>query len=608
MCGIVGYVGSKEAAPLLLDGLKRLEYRGYDSAGIATLCNGRFTISKSAGKLSALLEKMAGEKAPGSVGIAHTRWATHGPPTEQNAHPHTDCTGRIVAVHNGIFENFAERKADLKSRGHEFKSETDTEVFAHEVEEAFRGDLFAAVQTATKKLTGAYAVLVSSSAEPGVLVTAREGPPIAVGLGRNENWVASDPVALVPWTREVVFLEDGDVARVDAKNVRIVDAEGRPLERDSHHVLWDAVAAEKGGYRHFMAKEIHEQPTAVAETFGGKVSLETGELTLESPLLEPDRVAEFDRVLLLACGTSWHAALIGKFLIEGMARLPVEVDYGSEFRYRSPVVDERTLTIGISQSGETADTVAALSEARRAGSPIAAIVNVPGSQIARMADSVLPTHAGPEIGVASTKAFTTQLAVLFLIAAKLRESRGRANGLTPEERSALSRLPAALQRALALEPKIERQARNFHDAKNFLFLGRGLHYPIALEGALKLKEISYIHAEGYPAGEMKHGPIALVDENLPVVVLALNDAWREKTISNLREVKSREGISLVVTTRDDEEISSLADWSLVIPETIPELQPIVSVVPLQLLAYHMAVRRGCDVDQPRNLAKSVTVE
>jgi len=608
MCGIVGYVGSKEAAPLLLDGLKRLEYRGYDSAGIATLCNGRFTISKSAGKLSALLEKMAGEKAPGSVGIAHTRWATHGPPTEQNAHPHTDCTGRIVAVHNGIFENFAERKADLKSRGHEFKSETDTEVFAHEVEEAFRGDLFAAVQTATKKLTGAYAVLVSSSAEPGVLVTAREGPPIAVGLGRNENWVASDPVALVPWTREVVFLEDGDVARVDAKNVRIVDAEGRPLERDSHHVLWDAVAAEKGGYRHFMAKEIHEQPTAVAETFGGKVSLETGELTLESPLLEPDRVAEFDRVLLLACGTSWHAALIGKFLIEGMARLPVEVDYGSEFRYRSPVVDERTLTIGISQSGETADTVAALSEARRAGSPIAAIVNVPGSQIARMADSVLPTHAGPEIGVASTKAFTTQLAVLFLIAAKLRESRGRANGLTPEERSALSRLPAALQRALALEPKIERQARNFHDAKNFLFLGRGPHYPIALEGALKLKEISYIHAEGYPAGEMKHGPIALVDENLPVVVLALNDAWREKTISNLREVKSREGISLVVTTRDDEEISSLADWSLVIPETIPELQPIVSVVPLQLLAYHMAVRRGCDVDQPRNLAKSVTVE
>jgi glucosamine--fructose-6-phosphate aminotransferase (isomerizing) len=608
MCGIVGYVGSKQAAPLLLDGLKRLEYRGYDSAGIATLCNGRFAVHRSAGKLSTLLEKMAGTEAPGTVGIAHTRWATHGRPTEENAHPHTDCTGRIVAVHNGIFENFAERKAALASSGHEFRSDTDTEVFAHEVEEAFQGDLFAAVQAATKKLSGAYAVLVSSSAEPGVLVAAREGPPIAVGLGENENWVASDPVALVPWTRDVVFLEDGDVARVDAKSVRIENADGNPLQRGSHRILWDAVAAEKGGYRHFMAKEIHEQPTAVAESLGGKVSLETGELTLESPLLEADRVADFDRVLLLACGTSWHAALIGKFLIEGMARLPVEVDYGSEFRYRSPVVDGRTLTVGISQSGETADTVAALAEARRAGAPIAAIVNVPGSQIARMADSVLATHAGPEIGVASTKAFTTQLAVLFLIAAKLRESRGLGRGLTPDERSALAHLPAAIQRALALEPKIEQQARNFHDARNFLYLGRGLHYPIALEGALKLKEISYIHAEGYPAGEMKHGPIALVDENLPVVVLAPHDAWRDKTISNLREVKSREGISLVVTTREDDEIASLADWSLVIPETTPELQPIVSVVPLQLLAYHMAVRRGCDVDQPRNLAKSVTVE
>jgi glucosamine--fructose-6-phosphate aminotransferase (isomerizing) len=390
--------------------------------------------------------------------------------------------------------------------------------------------------------------------------------------------------------------------------VQISDSEGRPIDRGTHRILWDSVAAEKGGYRHFMAKEIHEQPTAVAETLGGKVSLPTGELTFESPLLEPVRASAFDRVLLLACGTSWHAALIGKFLIEGMARIPVEVDYGSEFRYRTPVVNERTLTVGISQSGETADTVAALSEARRAGAPVAAIVNVPGSQIARMADSVLETHAGPEIGVASTKAFTTQLALLFLLAAKLRESRGLGSGLTETEREALARLPAAIQRALALESRIEEQAREFHDARNFLFLGRGLHYPIALEGALKLKEISSIHAEGYPAGEMKHGPIALVDENLPVVVLAPNDAWREKALSNLREVKSRDGISLVVTTREDEEISSLADWSLVIPETIPQLQPIVSVVPLQLLAYHMAVRRGCDVDQPRNLAKSVTVE
>jgi len=608
MCGIVGYVGTQEAAPLLLDGLKRLEYRGYDSAGIATLCNGHFTIQRSAGKLSTLIEKLAGSRAPGFVGIAHTRWATHGRPTEQNAHPHTDCKGQVVVVHNGIFENFAERKTELAARGHRFTSETDTEVFAHEVEEAFAGDLFAAVRAATKTLTGAYAVLVSTSAEPGVLVTARSGPPIALGLGKGENWVASDPVALVPWTRDVIFLEDGDVARVDAKSVRICDAHGRNVERPTHRILWDAVAAEKGGYRHFMAKEIHEQPTAVAETLGGKVSLQTGELTLDSPLLSPERVAGFERVLLLACGTSWHAALVGKFLIEGMARISVEVDYGSEFRYRSPVVDEKTLTVGISQSGETADTVAALSEARRAGAPIAAIVNAPGSQIARMADSVLATHAGPEIGVASTKAFTTQLAVLFLLAAKLRESRGLGRGLTPAERAALAHLPAAIQHALSLEAKIEKLARDFHAARDFLFLGRGLHYPIALEGALKLKEISYIHAEGYPAGEMKHGPIALVDENLPVVVLAPHDAWRDKTLSNLREVKSRDGISLVVTTREDAEVAALADHSLVIPETIPELQPIVSVVPLQLLAYHMAVRRGCDVDQPRNLAKSVTVE
>ncbi|HEV2064683.1 MAG TPA: glutamine--fructose-6-phosphate transaminase (isomerizing), partial [Thermoanaerobaculia bacterium] len=412
----------------------------------------------------------------------------------------------------------------------------------------------------------------------------------------------------VPWTRDVVFLEDGDVARVDASGVRIADAEGRPQERATHRILWDAVAAEKGGYRHFMAKEIHEQPIAVAETLAGKVSLETGELLLDSPLLSAERVAAFDRVLLLACGTSWHAAQIGKFLIEGMARLPVEVDYGSEFRYRRPVLSARTLTIGISQSGETADTVAALSEARRSGSPIAAIVNVPGSQIARMADAVFETHAGPEIGVASTKAFTTQLVLLFLLAAKLREARSRGSGLEPGELRALAHLPKAVDETLALDPEIEDLSRDYHAARDFLFLGRGLHYPVALEGALKLKEISYIHAEGYPAGEMKHGPIALVDEKMPVVVLAPHDAWREKTLSNLREVKSRDGIAIVVTTRRDEEIASLADRVLVIPESIPELQPVLSVVPLQLLAYHIAVRRGCDVDQPRNLAKSVTVE
>jgi glucosamine--fructose-6-phosphate aminotransferase (isomerizing) len=608
MCGIVGYVGPGEAGPVLLEGLKRLEYRGYDSAGIATLSNGTFTIYRSPGKLSNLVRRLDGEKPSGRTGIGHTRWATHGRPTEINAHPQTDCTGQIVVVHNGIFENFAERKAELARAGHRFVSETDTEVFAHEVEAAFRGNLLEAVRAAVGRLSGAYAVVVSSSREPGVLVTARSGPPIVLGLGQGENFVASDPVALVPWTRDVVFLEDGDIARVDAAGVRVVGVEGDRRERPVHRIVWDAVAAEKGGYRHFMAKEIHEQPTAIAETLGGKVSLETGEVYLDSPLLSAERVAGFDRILLLACGTSWHAAQIGKFLIEGMARLPVEVDYGSEFRYRRPVVGQRTLTVGISQSGETADTVAALSEARRAGSPIAAIVNAPGSQIARMAEVVFPTHAGPEIGVASTKAFTTQLAVLYLLAARLRAARGLAPGLSPEERGALARLPRAVGDALAVEPEIEELARRYQHARDFLYLGRGLHYPVALEGALKLKEISYIHAEGYPAGEMKHGPIALIDENMPVVVLAPHDAWREKTLSNLREVKSRDGIAIVLGTRPDEEVAAIADHVLLVPETIPELQPILSVVPLQLFAYHVAVRRGCDVDQPRNLAKSVTVE
>ena len=608
MCGIVGYVGPREAAAILIEGLRKLEYRGYDSAGIATLANGSFRVHRSPGKLSNLIEKLARSSSPGTTGIGHTRWATHGRPTESNAHPQTDCSGKIVVVHNGIFENFSARKAALAAEGHTFTSDTDTEVFAHEVEAGYEGDLFAAVRGATRILTGAYAVVVGSSAEPGVLVTARSGPPIVLGIGQGENYVASDPVALVPWTRDVLFLEDGDVARVDSSGIRIADADGNVQQRLTHHIVWDAVAAEKGGYRHFMLKEIHEQPTAIVETLGGKVSLATGDLLFDSPLLDARRVESFDRALLLACGTSWHAALIGKFLIEGMARIPVEVDYGSEFRYRRPVVNARTLTIGISQSGETADTVAALSESRRCGAPLAAIVNVPGSQIARMADAVFPTHAGPEIGVASTKAFTTQLAVLFLLAAKLREARGLGRGLTPAERDALLRLPKAAGEALALEPALQELARVYHGARDFLFLGRGLHYPVALEGALKLKEISYIHAEGYPAGEMKHGPIALVDENLPVVVLAPHDGWREKTLSNLREVKSRDGIGIVFTTRADEEVEALADTTIVIPETIPELQPILSVIPLQLLAYHVAVRRGCDVDQPRNLAKSVTVE
>ena len=608
MCGIVGYVGQRQAAPVLLDGLRRLEYRGYDSAGIAVLDGGDFFIARAEGKLSALVDKLDGHRPPGTTGIGHTRWATHGKPIERNAHPHLSGNRRIAVIHNGIIENFAERKNLLKAEGQVFLSDTDTEVFAHEVERRYRGDLFGAVREARQTLVGAYAVVVSSADEPGVLVAARSGPPIVLGLGEGENFVASDATAVLPWTRRVMFLEDGDVARVDAKSIRVMDADGNEAERPVRTLSWDAVSAEKSGYLHFMAKEIHEQPVAVAESLGGKVSLETGALEFDDPLLSAGRAARIDRVLLLACGTSWHASLVGKFLIERMARIPVEVDYGSEFRYRAPVVSEATLAIGVSQSGETADTVAALQEARRQGAAIGAIVNVPGSQIARMAEAVWPTHAGPEIGVASTKAFTTQLAVFFLIAARLREARGIRAGLSAEETAALSQLPGLMEKTIRKEPQLEALARKLSHFKDFLYLGRGTHYPIALEGALKLKEISYIHAEGYPAGEMKHGPIALISEEMPVVVLAPRDGWREKTLSNLREVKSRDARAIVVTTKVDGEIEELADDLIEIPETIPELQPILSVIPLQVFAYHVAVVLGCDVDQPRNLAKSVTVE
>ena len=608
MCGIVGYVGPRQASPFLIEGLKRLEYRGYDSAGIATLSNGGFTIYRSPGKLGNLVEKLDGATVPGATGIGHTRWATHGRPTELNAHPQTDCSGKIVVVHNGIFENFAERKAELAKAGHTFRSETDTEVFAHEVEAAFHGDLLAAVRSAVRRLTGAYAVLVTSSREPGVLVAARSGPPIVLGLGQGENFVASDPVALVPWTRDVIFLEDGDIARVDAGGARVVNAEGDRLDRPVHRILWDAVAAEKGGYRHYMAKEIHEQPTAIAETLGGKVSLETGELYLDSPLLSKERVAEFDRVLLLACGTSWHAGLVGKFLIEGMARIPVEVDYGSEFRYRRPVVDARTLTVGISQSGETADTVAALSEARRAGSPIAAIVNAPGSQIARMVESVFPTHAGPEIGVASTKAFTTQLAVLYLVAAQLRSARGLAPVLSAEERLALAHLPRAVGGALAIEPELEELAREV-PARARLPLSRPRP---ALPGGAR--------GRAEAQGDLLHPRRGLSggrDEARPDRADRREHAGRrsgaERRVAGEDAVEPAGG-QVARRNRHRGRYPSRRGGRgdrrprLLMPETIPELQPIISVVPLQLFAYHVAVRRGCDVDQPRNLAKSVTVE
>ncbi len=618
MCGIVGYVGPGQATPILLEGLKRLEYRGYDSAGLAVLGHdGVVRVARSEGKLGNLIAKIAVEPLPGSFGVGHTRWATHGRPSEENAHPHRDESGRVVVIHNGIIENFLPIKRELLARGVRFLSETDTEVVAQLLgveERDHPGTPFAAiVRKVLARLRGMFALVLYSADEPGVLYTAKQGPPIVLGRGDGENLIASDATALIPHTRELIFLEDFDLARVTATSIEVTGFDGTPRLRAVRRATWDAISAEKAGYPHFMAKEIAEQPAVVVETIGTKVSMETGAFSPEAMGVSPELLRGIDRIHVVACGTSWHAGLIGKFLLEEIARVPTEVDYASEFRYRSPIVGPGTLVVGISQSGETADTVAALQESKRLGSRTVGIVNVPGSAIARLVDGVLATHAGPEIGVASTKAFTTQLVALALFAHYVRTSRGRdprGAGLGPADPflSSLSHLPAAMGEALALEPEIEKLSARLAHARDVLFLGRGMHYPIALEGALKLKEISYIHAEGYPAGEMKHGPIALIDRDLPVVGLAPKDALYEKVASNLREVKAREGILLAFVTKGDTEVKEFADVALELPEVHPALQPIVSVIPLQLLAYHVARRRGCDVDQPRNLAKSVTVE
>ncbi len=614
MCGIVGYVGPREATPILIDGLTRLEYRGYDSAGIAVLGeDGLVRVLRSKGKLGNLTARIEGEPLPGRTGIGHTRWATHGRPSEENAHPHRDASGRVVVIHNGIIENFLPIKKELLARGVPFTSETDSEVIAQAIGAA-RADAPArpfgeVVRTVLSGMTGMYAVVVLSADEPHVLYVAKNGPPIVLGLGEGENLVASDATALLPHTRDLVFLEDGDFARMTAASAEVTGLDGATRSRPARRVPWDAVAAEKGGYPHFMAKEIAEQPTVVVETVGHKLSLETGRFSEDAMGVSPKLLSEVDRVVVVACGTSWHAGLVGKFLVEEVARVPVEVDYSSEFRYRKNLVGPRTLVLGISQSGETADTVAALTDAKRAGAPTVGVVNVPGSAIARLVDGVLATHAGPEIGVASTKAFTTQLVALALLAYYAREARGLGS-LEPGDPFllGLAHLPVAMQQALALEPRIEKLSRTLAHARDVLFLGRGAQYPVALEGALKLKEISYIHAEGYPAGEMKHGPIALIDGELPVVALAPKDALYDKVASNLREVKARDGTLSALVSPGDEDDSTFADEVLEVPLVHPALQPIVSVLPLQLLAYHVARRRGCDVDQPRNLAKSVTVE
>ena len=622
MCGIVGYVGKKRVVPVIIDGLRRLEYRGYDSAGIAVGGNGEsLQVRRAEGKLRNLEEAIQLKPLDGTYGIGHTRWATHGRPTEENAHPHRDCTGKIVVVHNGIVENYMSLKKKLIEEGHKFRTETDTEVIAHLIEKTL-GDaghkisLEEAVRTTVKQLTGVFAIAVISSDELDKIVAGRNGPPAVIGLGENEYFVASDVPAILYHTRDLFFLGDGDLAVITPAGVQLTDFDGNPVTRQIQHVTWDPIMAEKGGFKHFMLKEIFEQPRAVRDTTLGRVSLDTGKVFLDEMDISVEDFRRLQHVSIAACGTSWHAGLAAKFMIERLAKLPVEVDYASEFRYRDPLTGPQDLAILITQSGETADTIAAMRESRGKGAKTLGICNVVGSMIARECNGTIYTHAGPEIGVASTKAFTAQLTALFIFAVYLGEVRGT---ITPEEAgkllTELTLIPGKLEALLGGEDETEDLAKRYHRVQDFLYLGRGVHYPIALEGALKMKEISYIHAEGYPAGEMKHGPNALIDEELPVVIIAtrdLNDPGSvlryEKTISNLKEVKARSGTVIAVATEGDEEIKESADHVIDVPQAPELLSPILEVVPLQLLAYHIAVRRGCDVDQPRNLAKSVTVE
>jgi len=624
MCGIVGYVGKKSVVPIIIEGLRRLEYRGYDSAGIAVAGEDHtLDVRRAEGKLRNLEEAIRQKPLTGSYGIGHTRWATHGRPTEENAHPHRDCTGKIVVVHNGIVENYLTLKKKLMEEGHKFTTETDTEIIAHLVEKYYanpgngaRPLLEGAVRKAVKELTGVFALAVISSDEPNKIVAARNGPPAVIGLGDDEYFVASDVPAILYHTRDIFFLADGDMAVVTPEGVHLSDFDGRPVQRQIQHVTWDPIQAEKGGFKHFMLKEIYEQPRAVRDTALGRVSQDTGHIFLDQMEISEAEFRAAGKINIIACGTSWHAGQAGKFMIESLARVPVEVDYASEWRYRNPIVEPDTITLVISQSGETADTIAAQREAKAKGSKTLAICNVVGSMITREAAGTIYTHAGPEIGVASTKAFTGQLTALYVFAMYLAQVRGTMSA--EQARAAmleLTRIPGKLETILTHDGSCDELAKIYQKVHDFLFLGRGIHYPIALEGALKLKEISYIHAEGYPAGEMKHGPNALIDENLPVVVIATKDTSSpgsvlryEKTISNLKEVKARSGVVIALATEGDEEIKESADHVLYIPSAPEELSPILEIVPLQLLAYHIAVRRGCDVDQPRNLAKSVTVE
>jgi glucosamine--fructose-6-phosphate aminotransferase (isomerizing) len=613
MCGIVGYVGFREATPIVFDGLKSLEYRGYDSAGIAVIGEGRIAIRRDVGKLANLANLLAQQPMAGSIGIGHTRWATHGKPSRTNAHPHLDCMGEVVVIQNGIVENYRPLRLALKEDGHFFASETDTEVIVHLVEHYLHQghDLESAVRHTLLRIEGAHAVVVMSAREPDRIVAARLGNAggVTIGVGEGEMFVASDIPAILEHTQRMIHLESREVAVVTATGARFVDLAGRPLHKEVQTIPWDPVSAAKGEYRHFMQKEIHEQAEAIAHTISDRVDFERGQVHLGELNLSAEQAREIAKVVIVACGTSAYAGLVGKFMIEELARLPLEVDYGSEFRYRDPLIDGQTAVLAISQSGETVDTLAAMEEARAKGARLWSIVNVIGSQAARISDGILYMHAGPEMGVASTKAFTTSLVDLYLLGLYLAQLRGT---LTPERRAklvdGLVALPKRVGEVLDRSQECEELAGLFFKRQNFLYLGRGINYPIALEGALKLKEISYIHAEGYPAGEMKHGPIALIDENMPVVAIAIRDGVYEKMISQIEQVKAREGTVIAIATQGDEFIGTRADHVIYVPETLPLLTPVLTVVPLQLLAYYMAVRRGADVDQPRNLAKSVTVE
>ena len=612
MCGIVGYVGTKSAVGIIVEGLKRLEYRGYDSAGVAVLDGSVLNVRRAVGRIKGLESVLRERPVNGTIGIGHTRWATHGRPSEDNAHPHTDCSGGLVVVHNGILENYLEIKDRLASDGHTFKSETDTEVLAHLIEHHLRGTqrLEQAVKAALREVTGSYAVGVVSKAAPDRLIAAKQGAgSVVVGLGRGEMFVASDIPAILSHTRDVVILEDNDVAVVTAHGVELSTLDGDPVQREPTKIMWDPIMAEKGGYRHFMLKEIYEQPRAIADTFRGRIAPETGNVVLPEINLDPSTVRSIQRVVLVACGTAWHAALLARTMIERLAGIPAEVDLASEFRYRDALVGPETLVVAVSQSGETADTIGAVKAARLKGCPILAITNVVGSALAREATGVLQMHAGPEIGVASTKAFATMIVASYLLGLWLGRQRAALTSEDVKKRiHELVEIPRLVEKTLELDGQMEALARQVSEATDFLYLGRGVQFPIALEGALKLKEISYIHAEGYAGGEMKHGPIALIANQLPVVVLIPRDSSHDRMLGNMEEVRARDGQVIAVCHPEDRAAANKAHHVIEVPPCAELLAPLLTVIPLQLLAYHVALRRGCDVDQPRNLAKSVTVE